>query len=185
MILNENFAYLNFTLSETLIDNGDLSDAISHIEQAIEIYKQLDTDNYSICIGSKGTIHQALGDFDNALYFYNLYHSLSNELYLTAPNNQKRKRNLAVSYSYLGQIHQALGKLDKSLEFYNLQTKLLYELNEEAQDNDSFKNSLAISYQYMAYINQELGNLDKTLEYINCNCKLKTDKLSRIFVKIP
>ncbi len=117
--------------------------------------------------GKLGAIYQALGQFDQALEYFNNFNKLFKELYESNPKNESLKNGLAISYSKLGEIYQALGNFDQALEYFNNFNKLFKELYESNPKNESLKNELAISYSKLGEIYQALGNLDQALEYFN------------------
>ena len=101
-----------------------------------------------------GGIHQALGQVDKALEFFELETDLFKELYDSNPKSESLKNGLAISYSKLGDIHQALGQVDKALEFFELEYELKKELYDSNPKSVQLKNGLAISYTRLGDIYQ-------------------------------
>jgi len=146
---------LNFYLADFYSGVGQLDSALRVIEVAKEHFKQCgDKESFAISYSRLGEIHQALGQVDKALEFFELFTGLMKQLYDSNPKSESLKNGLAISYSKLGSIHQALGQVDKALEFFELFTGLMKQLYDSNPKNVQLKNGLAISYQKLANIYQ-------------------------------
>jgi tetratricopeptide (TPR) repeat protein len=138
---------LNFYLADFYRNVGQLDNALGSTTQASRHFKQCgDTKNLTISYERLGSIHQALGEVDKALEFFELDIELTKELYESNPKSESLKNGLAISYSKLGSIHQALGEVDKALEFFELRMQLGKELYESNPKNVELKYGLAFSY---------------------------------------
>ena len=135
---------------------GQLVNALASTTQASRHFELCgDTKNLAVSYSRLGNIHQALGEVDKALEFFELSTELMKELYESNPKNESLKNGLAISYEKLGEIHQALGEVDKALEFFELETDLFKELYESNPKNVELKNGLAISYYKLGGIYQD------------------------------
>jgi tetratricopeptide (TPR) repeat protein len=157
---------LNFYLADFYTNVGQLDNALASITQASRHFEQCgDTERLATSYSRLGNIHQALGEVDKALEFFELYNQLSKELYESNPKSERLKNGLAISYSKLGSIHQALGEADKALEFFELCNKLSKELYESNPKSESLKSELAISYHRLGSIAEAQGKLDDALKH--------------------
>jgi tetratricopeptide (TPR) repeat protein len=173
---------LNFYLADFYRNVGQLDNALGSTTQASRHFKQCgDTKNLTISYERLGSIHQALGEVDKALEFFELDIELTKELYESNPKNESLKNGLAISYERLGSIHQALGEVDKALEFFELEVDLFKELYESNPKSESLKNGLAISYSKLGEIHQALGEVDKALEFF----ELEVDLFKELYESNP
>ncbi|MDM8557863.1 tetratricopeptide repeat protein [Candidatus Parabeggiatoa sp. HSG14] len=158
--------WLNIYLSDNYNDIGQLENALASIKIASKHFKNCD-EQYSLTVSYEraGNIHQALGQVDKALEFFELYNNLSEELYDSNPKSESLKNGLAISYHRLGTINEAQGKLDDALKHYGKYKDLMLELFNDNQKSEKIKNDLAISYAKLGDIHQALGQVDKALEF--------------------
>ena len=166
-------AYLSSTLADFYKETGDLDAALLLIEKAADLYSKLGyQENYSICLGYLGDIHQALGKFGDALGYFEKVATLFEQLYKNDSHSESLKKGLAISYSKLGDIHQALGKFEDALSYFEKEVALFEQLYESNSHSESLKNGMAISYERLGEIHQELGKFEDALSYFEKRRKL-------------
>lgn len=129
-------------------------------ETVLAAFEAPDVQMFVLC-QNIGNYYTATGNLASALYFYQKYRHISQQLLGAEPNNPDFKNRLAISYEKLGDTHSALGHLDKALGFFQERSKLGKELYEAYPKHVSYKNGLAISYAKLGVFNRD--NLkDKT-----------------------
>ncbi|MCK5719000.1 MAG: tetratricopeptide repeat protein [Thiomargarita sp.] len=97
--LDSDIGSLNFYLADFYSSVGQLDSALRVIEVAKGHFKQWDAEeNLAIFYSRLGSIHQALGQVDKALEFFELRMQLGKELYESNPKSESFKNGLAISY---------------------------------------------------------------------------------------
>jgi len=161
---------------------GQLDNALASITQASGHFELCgDTENLATSYSRLGDIHQALGEVDKALEFFELRMQLGKALYESNPKNEHLKNGLAISYHRLGSITETQGKLDDALKHYKKYKDLMLELFNDNQKSEKIKNDLAISYEKLGNIHQALGEVDKALEFF----ELETELFKELYESNP
>jgi ribosomal protein L20 len=151
--IDVSLASLNVNLSDTYCNIGNLPRALATVEIAKKGFEDSGEEfKLSVCFERLGDIHQALGQLDKALEFFEMDIKLSKELYQANPKSERMKNGLAISYEKLGEIHQALGQLDQAREFFEMYNKLTKELYQANPKNVDIVDGLAISFYKLADI---------------------------------
>ncbi len=100
-------ALLNLYLCDKYREIGNLPQALAAIKRAEAGFKENgDAHNLAITYERKGSIHQALGQFDKALQYFELRAQLGRELYEANPKSVDLVNGLAVSYYKLAVLRK-------------------------------------------------------------------------------
>lgn len=170
---NFKIALLFLFLSDYHLGIGNLGLCFSYLEKATVIFKDIDQNNYMICILRLGDIYLKLAKFEKALEYYKLRLKLGKSLYTADPTNIFLKSLTAVTYSRLGAFYQKQGNYKKALGYFKQDLNLTQEIYNSNTKNESFKNSLAISFGTIGQLYQICGSLKKALTYFK--------KVSRLY----
>ena len=145
---------------------GNLASAIECARHEERIAIAID-DKYQLLVSCErlGTSYQSLGQFEQALAFFQKDLKLSEELCQANPHAESLKNGLAISYSKLGDIYKAQGQFEQALEFFQKETDLFEELFQANPHSESLKHGLAISYSKLGHIYQAQGKFEQALDF--------------------
>jgi tetratricopeptide (TPR) repeat protein len=113
-------ALLNLYLSDTYGNIGNLPQALAAMEIAKKGFEESGEEfNLSVCFERLGEIHQALGQMDQALEFFQLEKKLKTDLYQANPKNVNIANGMAISFYKLADIYRLKKQKKKTKKLFS------------------------------------------------------------------
>ena len=124
-----------------------------------EEFFEANNDRYNLAISYEklGALHQAQGNYAEALKYFEDFARLMEELYASNPHAEKVKNDLAISYEKLGALHQAQGNYAEALKYFGDCSQLMEELYASNPQSYKLYSDLGESYINLAGLYKEMG----------------------------
>ncbi|QVY64635.1 adenylate/guanylate cyclase domain-containing protein [Polaribacter sp. Q13] len=152
-----------FNLSSKNILAGNFKKALEHVENSLEIYKNLEkASSIGNCLSKMGTIYYYQGNFTKALSLY--------DESITYFKKSSYKKGISFSNNNKGAIYYYLGNYPKALDHYKKALKLHEELGNKTQAAGTIKNIGGIYLELedyknaMSYFQIAKKTLEKSLD---------------------
>jgi len=111
-----------------------------------------------------GNLHQSVGDYQNALEYF--------QLALKTYEALEDRAELATSYNNIGEVHRARGDYDAALQWYQKSVEIKEALEERA--------GLAATYSNIGKVYHVRGDYDTALQWHKKSLKIKESIGSRV-----
>jgi len=177
--INEhNFYHIN-SLATIYYNIYEYTEALKYLSLCINFENTIPKEKLASLYGIKADVYFEMGNLNEALKLFNIYHEIFKDLFHSDPLNMFYKNMLAVSYNKLGIIHSGEGELIAAVDLYNKSFVLMKELNNDYPEIVKYKSDLALIYSKLGSTHSSLGEFDKALQCLE-NSKTLVVELFKI-----
>ncbi|WP_315820954.1 hypothetical protein [Paraflavitalea speifideaquila] len=165
MVIDPDIAALQFKLSDSYRETGNLSGALKSTLQAQQVYEGLKDDYFFLCcLERTGMINSLMGNTAKAAENYEELNHRAQELCFSYPTEQGYKRLLGASFEKLGEMHAHAGDREKGLYNFELMLQAFRELTAAYPDDDDNIVRLATGCSKVGYAYKQLDRLQEANE---------------------
>lgn len=161
--------YLQITISDMMVETGNLTDSLIIISDARNTFSSLvNKYNEAICLLRIGIIYKLQGNEEKALDIFVTVKEMVKQISITNNNdsdNDNVNNFLATCCHYLGYIYQEQKKNEKALEVYSEGLEITKKFSDENPDHAGYRRGLAVAYQNVGDIYITEKKYEEALEY--------------------